>query len=199
MPHLLIDPARLPTLLWAPNLIGYVRVSCIHTARSCSDDILRSTISLPWNENRRSQLSFSPWFSLIRHPQPLCGHWFCLSFWISLMARVLRALKMCSQFGDILDHVTDHVSMAWLVWLTSSHPINLWINLVCNLPIPLGYMAITGHYFKHAASGNWVTRAVESGNYWNALSAMWCANTIIIPVIKLSYHEHGLDPPRQLT
>ena len=57
-------------------------------------------------------------------------------------------------------------------------------------------MAWTGHYFKHSADGNWVTKTIEANNYFNLVSMLWNANTWIIPLIKLSYSlEHGACPP----
>lgn len=162
----LLDPSRVPTLLWLPNLIGYVRAAALLFAFLQPDPASPAAV-------RALFLSLA------------------LDYFDGPAA---RALNMCSQFGDILDHVTDHLTMAWLVWISSSHPVNVWINLICNLPIPLAYMAITGHYYKHAAGGNWVTRAVEAGNYWNLPSLLWCGNCIIVPLIKLSYHaQHGID------
>ena len=101
---------------------------------------------------------------------------------------VARRLNMCSQFGDMLDHATDHVTMAWLVYVSSAWRFNVWANVVANLVVPFAYMAYHGHYFKHAAGGNWVTRAVEANSYWNLPSLLWAANCIIVPMVKLSYH-----------
>ena len=59
-------------------------------------------------------------------------------------------------------------------------------------------MAWTGHYFKHSADGNFVTKTIEANNYFNLVSMLWNANTWIIPLIKLSYSlEHGTCTLRQ--
>ena len=50
-----------------------------------------------------------------------------------------------------------------------------------------------GHYFKHASSSNKVTAIVEANNYFNMPSILWNANTVLVPLIKMSYHvELGL-------
>jgi hypothetical protein len=60
-----------------------------------------------------------------------------------------RRLKMCSQFGDLLDHYTDHVTMLWLVYVTTSRTsvwgqVNLAISTVHNV-VAFVYMFIYGH------------------------------------------------------
>lgn len=171
-PFLLLDPGRLPMFLWAPNLIGYVRFVALILAVLAKDQTSAYALRL---------LVLSMVLDYFDGP-------------------VARALDMCSQFGDILDHVCDHLTMAWLVYLTSDGgtlfgAVNNGVSVLCNLGIALGYMAFTGHYFKHASAANAITQAVEMNNYWNMISVVWAANQIIIPVIKLSYHvDRGLGP-----
>ena len=155
----------MPVLLFAPNIIGYIRVAALLYAFMQPDPGSPASV-------RALFISFA------------------LDYFDGPCA---RALNMTSQWGDILDHVTDHVTMAWLVYVSSSWRLNVALNLVCNLPVPLLYMLCTGHYYKHSASGNIVTRAVEAGNYWNLPALLWAANTIIVPMVKLSYRaQHGL-------
>jgi phosphatidylglycerophosphate synthase len=165
-PPLLLDPARLPVWLWAPNLIGYLRVAALALAVAQPDP-----------------------------GSPLSVRLLFLSFALDYFdGPVARKLNMCSQFGDMLDHATDHATMAWLVFVSSDWRVNVWVNLVANLAVPFAYMLYHGHYFKHAAGGNWVTRAVEENNYWNLPSLLWAANCIIVPMVKLSFHaQRGLD------
>ena len=35
---------------------------------------------------------------------------------------------MCTQFGDLLDHIADHVTMFWLVYITTSSTTNMVLN-----------------------------------------------------------------------
>lgn len=102
-----------------------------------------------------------------------------------------RRLGMCTQFGDLLDHVADHITMWWLVYITTSSTLNSLVNgLHC--AVALLYMAKEGHYFKHSQGGNAVTKLIESNNYFNMPSLLWNANTWVIPLMKLSYAlEHG--------
>jgi len=158
-PFLLLDPARMPVALWAPNLLGYVRVAAFVCALLCEDRASERALNL---------LALS--FALDYFDGPLA-----------------RALGMCSQFGDLLDHVTDHVTMSYLVWLTSSSPANVTASFVCN-GVACAYMLANGHYFKHAATPNRVQRAIEEHNYWNLPSLLWSANSIVIPLVKLSFH-----------
>ena len=163
-PFILLDPERLPVVLWAPNLIGYVRVAFLLLAMMEKDRASASALRLLFAS-----------LALDYFDGPLA-----------------RALNMCSQFGDLLDHACDHVTMAWLVYITSSSSsfgvLNNAISVACNLFIAMGFMLVKGHYFKHAASANWITSAVEANNYWNLYSLLWAANQMIIPVVKLSYH-----------
>ena len=62
------------------------------------------------------------------------------------------------------------------------------IGNAAHFAIACGYMTYTGHYFKHASSANAVTCFVEANNYFNMPSMLWCANTILVPFVKLSYH-----------
>ena len=106
---------------------------------------------------------------------------------------------MCSQFGDLLDHYTDHVTMLWLVWVTTQRTTvwgqaNLAISVVHNV-VAFIYMALRGHYFKHSEKGNVVTRTIEANNYWNLASLLYCANCILLPVVRLSLAQvHGMKP-----
>ena len=97
---------------------------------------------------------------------------------------------MCSQFGDLLDHYTDHVTMLWLVYCTSGSrlwgQVNLTISTLHNC-VAFVYMFVYGHYFKHTTKGNFWTRTIEANNYWNFASILYCANCILFPLIKLSF------------
>ena len=161
---LFLDPTRIPVFLYLPNLIGYVRAICLAIAMKNGPS---STVSL--------YLLFAS-FALDYFDGP-CARYF----------------NMCSKFGDLLDHFLDHITMFYLVLVTSGSDINIFLNFIANIVVALGYMLYYGHYFKHASDSNIVTRLVEEGNYWNLPSLLWSCNCIIIPFIKLSYHtEMGL-------
>jgi CDP-diacylglycerol--inositol 3-phosphatidyltransferase len=153
-PFIFLDPSRLPVFLWLPNLIGYVRVATLLAAMLASD---------PTSEFALNMLVAS----------------FALDYFDGPAA---RKFNMCSQFGDLLDHVTDHVTMTWLVWLTSKSPynVNFYISVAANA-VAILYMLYYGHYFKHAEKANFVQRLIEDNNFWNLPSLLWAANTIIIP------------------
>mmetsp|Transcript_18404 Transcript_18404/g.58801 ORF Transcript_18404/g.58801 Transcript_18404/m.58801 type:complete len:211 (+) Transcript_18404:28-660(+) len=154
----------LPWPLYLPNLIGYVRVITMVAAMLESD---------PGSEKAMWLLLLSLALDYIDGP---CA----------------RAFDMCTQFGDLLDHYTDHVSMFWLVYITSTSTINVAVN-AAHAVVACGYMARCGHYFKHSSGGNYVTRLVEENNYFNMPAMLWNANTVLIPLVKMSYHiEKGL-------
>jgi len=163
---------NLPLLLWPPNVIGYVRVITLVLA--------------------------------MLEPEPTSN----FAIWMVTASLVLdyfdgpcaRQMDMCSQFGDLLDHYTDHATMMWLVWVAtqgSSHPVsyaNLTVSAVHN-GVAFVYMAVYGHYFKHSERGNMVTRNIEANNYWNLPSMLYCANCILLPLMKLSLAQtHGMKP-----
>ena len=155
---------KLPIPLYIPNLIGYVRVWAFLVAVRETD---------PGSPTATWALVLSLALDYIDGP---CA----------------RALGMCTQFGDLLDHYTDHITMFWLVYITSASQVNIVVNAL-HMLVAFGYMAVTGHYFKHSAGGNVVTRTVEANNYFNMPSMLWNANTMLIPLLKLSYHnELGL-------
>ena len=128
--------------LWAPNLIGYVRVITFVVALLQAD--AASPASL-WAVTLSLLLDYFD-------------------------GPVARRLNMCSQFGDLLDHFTDHATMMWLVYITAAPGVvgqlSLSVSAVYNT-VAFVYMAMRGHYFKHSSNGNPVTRAFESNNYWN--------------------------------
>lgn len=179
-PILLLDPTRLPVVLWPPNLVGYARVALLVMGMCAEDRTGTHAI-------RCLLLSMA------------------LDFIDGPMA---RKFGMCSQFGDILDHVTDHVSMFWFIHITTPPlgepcpeigPVlgltpNLmfaWmkLNWVINLLHFLGtlsYLACFGCYFKHGR-GNLVSRSFEANNYWNLQSILWSVNSWVLPLIKMSY------------
>ena len=163
-PPFILDPERLPVVLWAPNLLGYARVAFLLFAMAEKDKTSLASLRLLFAS-------------------------LALDYFDGPCA---RALNMCSQFGDLLDHFCDHATMAWLVYITSPASsygvLNNAVSVVCNLFIAMGFMLVKGHYFKHAASANWITSTVEANNYWNLLSLLWAANQMIIPCVKLSYH-----------
>ena len=88
---LLLDAKRLPIALYLPNLIGYVRVISLVVALMEEDPSSSTAI-------RAVVLSLA--LDYIDGP-------------------IARRLDMCTQFGDLLDHYTDHVTMLWLVWVTT--------------------------------------------------------------------------------
>ena len=107
---------------------------------------------------------------------------------------------MCSQFGDLNDHVCDHLTMIAAVYFTTDTTqlfgrVNMIVNTVHCLAA-LIYMGKFGHYFKHSKSGrNIVMDVIESNNYWNIASVLWGCNYMAVPLIKLSYaSSHGLSP-----
>ena len=162
---------RLPLLLWPPNLIGYVRVLTL-IAAMCEAD--------PASAYAAWMLTASLVLDYFDGP---CA----------------RRLNMCSQFGDLLDHYTDHVTMMWLVYVTTDGAgtwgqVNLGISAVHN-SVAFVYMLLRGHYFKHSERGNLVTRTIEANNYWNPASMLYCGNCILFPLIKMSLaHTHGMRP-----
>jgi len=154
-----------PFWLYVPNLIGYVRVAALIIAMLQSD---------PGSALAVRMLFLSLALDFIDGP-------------------LARKLNMCTQFGDLLDHVCDHVTMCYCVYITTNSNVNNVLNFV-HMVVTLGYMAYYGHYFKHSADGNMVTRAIEANNYFNMPALLWNANTCIIPLVKLSYSvEHGLS------
>ena len=162
---------KLPLLLWPPNLIGYVRVLTLAVAMMEADPAGSVAI---WMVTASLVLDYFD-------------------------GPCARRLKMCSQFGDLLDHYTDHVTMLWLVYVTTDGAglwgrANLAISTVHNV-VAFIYMALKGHYFKHSERGNFVTRSIEANNYWNMASMLYCANCILLPLIKLSLSRtHGMQP-----
>lgn len=162
---------KLPVLLWPPNLIGYVRVLTLLAAMRETDPAGSTAI---WMVTASLVLDYFD-------------------------GPCARRLKMCSQFGDLLDHYTDHVTMLWLVWVTTQRTTvwgqaNLAISIVHNV-VAFIYMALRGHYFKHSEKGNVVTRTIEANNYWNLASLLYCANCILLPVVRLSLAQvHGMKP-----
>mmetsp|Transcript_15859 Transcript_15859/g.50109 ORF Transcript_15859/g.50109 Transcript_15859/m.50109 type:complete len:206 (+) Transcript_15859:28-645(+) len=161
----------LPWPLYLPNLIGYVRVITMVAAMLESD---------PGSEKAMWLLLLSLALDYIDGP---CA----------------RAFDMCTQFGDLLDHYTDHVTMQWLVYVTASAGpfgrANLAVSTLHN-GVAFAYMALRGHYFKHSERGNIVTRTIEANNYWNMASMLYAANCILIPLVKLSFAgHHGVTPP----
>ena len=106
-----LDPNKIPFYLYLPNLMGYVRV--ITLLMAMCDPVSHSAYSI------------------------IC---LCISLVLDFFdGPAARRLGMCTQFGDILDHVTDHVTMFYMVWITSASQINLWVNGL-HLVATLGYM-----------------------------------------------------------
>lgn len=161
---------KLHVLFWPPNLIGYVRVLTLLAAMRELDPAGSTAV---W------MLTTSLVLDYFDGP---CA----------------RKMQMCSQFGDLLDHYTDHVTMLWLVYVTTSSSMwgqaNLAISTVHNI-VAFVYMALKGHYFKHSERGNVVTRLIEANNYWNLASLLYCANCILLPLLRLSLAgSHGMKP-----
>ena len=125
---LLLDAKRLPIALYLPNLIGYVRVISLVVALMEEDPSSSTAI-------RAVVLSLA--LDYIDGP-------------------IARRLNMCTQFGDLLDHYTDHLSMVYLVYLGANAgstfgAINLAVN-VAHAVNSVVYMLVKGHYFKHDAT-----------------------------------------------
>eukprot|EP00310_Coccolithus_braarudii_P019325 CAMPEP_0183350154 /NCGR_PEP_ID=MMETSP0164_2-20130417/17139_1 /TAXON_ID=221442 /ORGANISM="Coccolithus pelagicus ssp braarudi, Strain PLY182g" /LENGTH=198 /DNA_ID=CAMNT_0025522029 /DNA_START=22 /DNA_END=618 /DNA_ORIENTATION=+ len=165
---------RLPLLLWPPNLIGYVRVV--------------TQLLAMFDPNPAS--SYAVWMVTLS---------LALDYFDGPCA---RRMNMCSQFGDLLDHYTDHATMLWLVYVTASSGswgrANLAISTFHN-GVAFVYMSIYGHYFKHTKKGNFWTRTIEANNYWNFASILYCANCILLPLIKLSFAGTYEKQPNAVT
>ena len=91
-PFILLDPKRMPFWLYAPNLLGYIRVATLVYAMYESD---------PGSSMAATCLALSLAIDYVDGP---CA----------------RRFDMCTKFGDLLDHVCDHISMFWLVYITSA-------------------------------------------------------------------------------
>ena len=164
MTFILLDSKRMPFWLYLPNVIGYVRYITLGLALMESD---------PGSKFALRMLVTSFALDYIDGP-------------------AARKFDMCTQFGDLLDHFSDHITMFWLVHITTSSALNWWINLAA-MVATLGYMVVTGHYFKHSSSSNVITSTVEANNYFNMPALLWNANTILVPFIKISYYcEHHI-------
>jgi len=161
---------KLPFWLYIPNLIGYIRVAGLIISLREED---------PWSSTSIWALVLSLGLDYIDGP-------------------IARALGQCTQFGDLLDHYTDHITMFWLVYVTSGSSVNIAVNAF-HCFVACVYMAMYGHYFKHSTGGNVITRLVEQNNYFNMPAMLWNGNTCIIPLVKMSYAlEHGV-PHRATT
>jgi phosphatidylglycerophosphate synthase len=138
-----LDSDRVPLWLYLPNLIGYVRVITLAYAIAAPDPASAGAIRC---------LLLSLALDFIDGP-------------------AARALRMCSQFGDLLDHFTDHATMFYLVALTTNSRVDYAINAF-HCAVAFGYMIVRGHYFKHSEGGNVVTHAIEQNNYFNMPSML---------------------------
>lgn len=166
MPFILLDSKRMPFWLYLPNLIGYVRYLTLFLAMVEED---------PAGDFAMKMLALSLFLDYLDGP-------------------AARRFDMCTQFGDLLDHFCDHITIMWCVHVTTDSAVNWWVNLVTTAATLL-YMVATGHYFKHNSTSNVVTATVEANNYFNMFSILWCANSMLVPLVKMSYHaDKGLGP-----
>ena len=166
MPFILLDSKRMPFWLYLPNLIGYVRYLTLLLAMVEED---------PAGDFAMKMLALSLFLDYLDGP-------------------AARRFDMCTQFGDLLDHFCDHITIMWCVHVTTASAVNWWVNLVTTAATLL-YMVATGHYFKHNSTSNVVTATVEANNYFNMFSILWCANSMLVPLVKMSYHaDKGLGP-----
>ena len=78
-PFILLDPKRMPFWLYAPNLLGYIRVATLVYAMYESD---------PGSSMAATCLALSLAIDYVDGP---CA----------------RRFDMCTKFGDLLDHVCD--------------------------------------------------------------------------------------------
>jgi len=159
---LFLDAKRMPFWLYVPNLVGYLRYVLLALG--------------------------------MLNPSTEYGLWcFVVSLSLDFIDGPLaRRYGMCTQFGDLLDHVCDHVTILAVVVMTSSSRVNVWVNAV-HFVVAIGYMIYYGHYFKHSKGGNIFTKEIEKNNYFNMLSCVWAGNSMIFPLLKMSYAlDHNL-------
>mmetsp|Transcript_16114 Transcript_16114/g.19975 ORF Transcript_16114/g.19975 Transcript_16114/m.19975 type:complete len:219 (-) Transcript_16114:1036-1692(-) len=168
-PPRMLDPDRMPFWLYVPNLVGYLRWVCL--------------------------------FAAMYAPDTHTGLW-CLTASLVLDffdGPLARRYNMCTQFGDLLDHICDHVTIVWAVYMTSSREINVAVNVV-HFVVTITYMAYYGHYFKHSSRRNKIAAAIEQNNYWNIYSVLWAGNSMVIPLLKMSYAlDHGISSQAETT
>jgi len=189
-PSLVFDADRMPVWLYLPNLIGYLRWLFLFVFVYYMHVSTTTTAEESTRERRSTTIEYAMWSLLIS---------LGLDF---IDGPVARRYRMCSQFGDLNDHVCDHITMFLGIAYTSIFrgpgawfgTINILINAI-HASVALFYMFLYGHYFKHSKmKGNFVTRNIETNNYWNIFSVLWAANYMIVPLVKMSYAaSHGLE------
>ena len=126
---------RLPLLLWPPNLIGYVRVATLAAAMLTADPAS----------------PYAVW---------MVAASLALDYFDGPCA---RRLDMCSQFGDLLDHYTDHANMLWLVWVTTRGSDSPWATM--NLAISTLHNGVAFVYAARLCHGSQLCCRTLSGSY----------------------------------
>ena len=190
-----VDPNRIPVALYIPNLVGYLRFIFLfgflyYFKNSVKSFVLFFTSFYGTNHPTQFEQEFD-----------LAAYSLLTSLALDFIDGPLaRRFDMCSQFGDLNDHICDHLTMFAAVYFTTDTNqlfgrVNMIVNTVHCLAA-LIYMARFGHYFKHSKSGrNFVMNIIEANNYWNVASVLWGCNYMAVPLIKLSYaSSHGLSP-----
>ena len=188
-----LDPNRVPVALYIPNLVGYLRFIFLFAFLF----YFSKSVSVKLNARRRFVFNTKPF----EQEYDLAAYSLLTSLALDFIDGPLaRRFDMCSQFGDLNDHVCDHLTMIAAVYFTTDTTqlfgrVNMIVNTVHCLAA-LIYMGKFGHYFKHSKSGrNIVMDVIESNNYWNIASVLWGCNYMAVPLIKLSYaSSHGLSP-----
>eukprot|EP00466_Bigelowiella_natans_P006130 jgi/Bigna1/145176/aug1.96_g19884 len=104
-----------------------------------------------------------------------------------------RALNQCTQLGDILDHVADHITQLALLHMVRVY-LPWWVmalGLFNNL-LMLVYMAMYGHYIKHSKSPNKVLTMFMANNYHNIYNYMLFQGYIQMFVIIAMVRANGM-------
>ena len=119
---LVLDPNRVPVPLYLPNLIGYLRWIFL--------------------------------FLFLWTPYESLG---CISLLISMSldfidGPIARKFKMCSTFGDLNDHLCDHVTMLAAIMLTTDTNeyfgfVNVTVNAI-HCIVAFFYMISRGLLFR---------------------------------------------------
>lgn len=164
-PMFFLDPERMPFWLYIPNLVGYVRWWTLIVAMRSEDPFSHTAL---WCLATSLALDF--------FDGPLARHF-----------------DMCTTFGDLLDHVADHVTMYYLVRITT-------------VPVPL----VPGHdnvaSFPQVAASAWndLWNPAKCGNFDPcAMRAMSFLNNVnswvhlLIALGYMAYYRHYFKHSKQ--
>lgn len=97
---------------------------------------------------------------------------------------IARYFNVCTKFGDLFDHVCDHLTQLIIIYFNRSNLSlpSIMVGIFNNIIILL-FMIIRGSYPKHSSNPNFISRIYLKNNYFNIFGVSLSVLYVLLGVL----------------